>query len=95
MEIYGQARGILETFLSKEGEKDVVLDMCFKPRTTRILKLARTYGRRTVEGTEVIGHQIEEQWRLWAGDEAGKREPKEEAWRILRKAAKDTSAINF
>ena len=90
-----EARAILSTFLSKEGEKGVLLDMCFKPRNTRILKLARELGWRTVEGTEVIGYQIEEQWRLWAGDEASKMVPKEEAWRILRKAAKESPAINI
>ena len=90
-----EARAILETFLAMQGDKGVLLDMCFKPRETRILKLARRHGWRTVEGTEVIGHQIEEQWRLWAGDEAGGKVPKEEAWRILRKAAKESPAINF
>jgi quinate dehydrogenase len=90
------AREMLETFLGKE-EKGVLLDMCFKPRNTRILKLARANGWATVDGTGVIGHQIEEQWRLWAGAGEDGREvvPKEEAWEVLRKAADESTAINF
>jgi quinate dehydrogenase len=63
-------KDILLAFLATK-EKGVLLDMCFKPRNTRIL--------------------------LWAGaGEEGKAEvPKEEAWRILRQAAEDSTAINF
>jgi quinate dehydrogenase len=91
-----RARSILSTFLGME-EKGVLLDMCFKPRNTRILKLAKESGWRTVEGTGVIGHQIGEQWRLWAGaGENGNVEvPKEEAWNVLRRAAEESTAINF
>jgi quinate dehydrogenase len=90
------ARAILSTFLGKE-EKGVLLDMCFKPRNTRILKLARENGWRAVEGTGVIGHQIEEQWRLWAGagEDGNVEVPKEEAWRVLRREAEESAAINF
>ena len=91
-----KARDMLEAFLRK-SEKGVLLDMCFKPRNTRILKAGRGNGWRTVDGTGVIGHQIEEQWRLWAGagEEGRKYVPKEEAWEILRKAAEESTAINF
>lgn len=89
------ARGILEEFLSKGDEKGVLLDMCFKPRRTRNLKLGVKHGWQDVEGTGIIGHQISEQWRLWCGDEASKRIPNEEAWSVLRKAAEESSAINF
>lgn len=90
------ARAILETFLKKD-EKGVLLDMCFKPRNTRILKLGRENGWKVVEGTGVIGYQIEEQWRLWAGagENGRKAVPKEEAWAVLRKAADESTAINF
>ncbi|KAH9224586.1 shikimate [Leptodontidium sp. 2 PMI_412] len=90
------ARAILETFLRKE-EKGMLLDMCFKPRNTRILRMGRENGWKAVEGTGVIGYQIEEQWRLWAGvgQDGRKAVPKEEAWDVLRKAAEESTAINF
>ena len=89
-------REILKRFLSK-ARKGILLDMCFKPRNTRILKLGRENGWSVVDGTGVIGHQIEEQWRLWAGagEEGRKRVPTEEAWKVLRKAADESQAINF
>ena len=90
------ARDILKTFLGKE-RKEVLLDMCFKPRNTRILRLGKEEGWRVVDGTGVIGHQIEEQWKLWtnAGVEGRTAVPKEEAWDVLRKAADESKAINF
>ena len=93
-------RDILEAFFAKGGQeegevrKGVFLDMCFKPRVTRQIKLAKKYGWRTVEGTEVIGHQIEEQWRLWTGRVLTKGQ-QEEAWRLLRREAEGSKAINF
>jgi quinate dehydrogenase len=53
----------LEEFLSRP-QKGVVLDMCFKPRRTRMIKAAEGAGWDTVEGTHVIGYQIEEQYTL-------------------------------
>jgi quinate dehydrogenase len=90
------ARNILKMFLRKE-EKGVLLDMCFKPRNTRILQLARASGWETVDGTGVIGYQIEEQWRLWAGagEQGRKGVPHAEAWEVLKKAADESTAINF
>jgi quinate dehydrogenase len=93
-------RHILEVFFAKGGQeeggmgKGVFLDMCFKPRVTRQIKLARKYGWRTVEGTEVIGYQIEEQWRLWTGRVLTKGQ-QEEAWGVLRREAEESKAINF
>lgn len=87
------ARDILAVFLEKE-KKGVLLDMCFKPRNTRILKAARKNGWSSVEGTGVIGFQFEEQWRLWAGAEL-EPEVKKEAWRILREEAEKSPGINF
>jgi quinate dehydrogenase len=88
------ARSVLEVFLQAKAEKGVFLDMCFKPRVTRQIKLARKYGWRTVEGTEIIGHQIEEQWRLWTGRVLSGSQ-QEEAWRVLRGEAERSKAINF
>ena len=83
-----EARAILEAFLKKD-QKGVLLDMCYKPRNTRVLNLGKEHGWKTVDGTGVIGHQTEEQWRLWAG--AGENGmpvvPKEKAWQILNDAA--------
>jgi len=89
-------RDILISFLDRD-EKGVLLDMCFKPRNTRILKMGREKGWSVVDGTGVIGHQIKEQWRLWAGagEEGRKQVPQEEAWEILRREAESSRAINF
>ncbi|KAJ5544242.1 hypothetical protein N7513_007053 [Penicillium frequentans] len=78
---------MLKHFLSR-AEKGVLLDMCFKPRRTRMIKLAEQLGWPCVEGTHVIGYHIEEQWRLWAGEELS-------AWNVLLKAAEESKGINF
>jgi quinate dehydrogenase len=84
----------LEDFLSRP-EKGVLLDMCFKPRRTRMIKLAEEKGWPTVEGTHVIGYQIEEQWRLWAGPEKVKKLDREGAWKVLMAGAESSAGINF
>ncbi|RAL04127.1 shikimate dehydrogenase family protein [Aspergillus ibericus CBS 121593] len=85
---------IVDTFLSNPT-KGVLLDMCFKPRKTRFLQAAQNHGWTTVEGTEVIGHQMLEQYRLWCGEEASRKIPVEGAWSLLRQGAQDSPAINF
>lgn len=89
------ARDILVTILSSSPEKGVFLDMCFKPRRTRTLKLGEQYGWTTVEGTGIIAHQIDEQYRLWCGEQYSKRIPRQEAWGVLQTAAEESPAINF
>jgi quinate dehydrogenase len=84
----------LEEFLSR-SDKGIVLDMCFKPRRTRMIKLAEQKGWPTVEGTHIIGYQIEEQWKLWAGPERVKRLDKEGAWKVLLDSAEKSTGINF
>jgi quinate dehydrogenase len=76
------------------GERGVFLDMCFNPRNTRFLKLAVDYGWQTVEGINVIGWQLREQYTLWAGKEAGDNIPEEQAWAALRRAADASPYIN-
>ncbi|CZR53571.1 related to pentafunctional arom polypeptide [Phialocephala subalpina] len=90
----------LAEFLGRK-EKGVLLDMCFKPRLTRIIKLAEREGWETVEGTHVIGYQVEEQWRLWTGGKAvdeekwSKKIDREGAWKVLLEAAESSAGINF
>jgi quinate dehydrogenase len=91
-----EAAEIIETAFA--AEKGVVLDMCFKPRRTRTLKLAERYGWVGVEGTGVIGHQIHEQYRLWLTDGEGESpitsEIQSGAWKVLNEAAEASTAIN-
>jgi quinate dehydrogenase len=89
-----EVRKMLEVLLDTE-EKGVLLDMCFKPRRTRTLKLAESLGWSCVEGTGVIGYQIETQWKLWTGEDVSSTIPKEDAWRILNKEAEESKVINF
>lgn len=89
-----EMRQMLEVLLDTEA-KGVVLDMCFKPRITRILKLAEKLGWSCVQGTGVIGYQIETQWQLWTREDISSTIPKEEAWITLNKAAEESKAINF
>ncbi|KAJ5914818.1 hypothetical protein N7504_003701 [Penicillium tannophilum] len=85
---------MLKQFLSRAG-RGVLLDMCFKPRRTRMIELAEQLGWPCVEGTHVIGYQIEEQWRLWAGEELCKKLDHRGAWNVLLKAAEESKGINF
>uniref|UniRef100_A0A8H7N2Y6 Shikimate dehydrogenase substrate binding N-terminal domain-containing protein n=1 Tax=Bionectria ochroleuca TaxID=29856 RepID=A0A8H7N2Y6_BIOOC len=85
---------MLLSFLQKP-EKGVLLDMCFKPRRTRMIKSAEGLGWPCVEGTHVIGYQIERQWSLWAGEERVKKLNKEGAWSCLLQAAEESKFINF
>ncbi|GKT94713.1 shikimate quinate 5-protein [Colletotrichum tofieldiae] len=87
-------RELLEDFLSRT-EKGVLLDMCFKPRRTRTIRLAESLGWPAVEGTHVIGYQIEEQWKLWAGEDKLAKLDKDAAWKVLLEAADNSPSINF
>jgi quinate dehydrogenase len=84
----------LTEFLAR-GEKGVLLDMCFKPRRTRMIQLAESFGWECVEGTHVIGYQIEDQYRLWAGHEAAKTVDKQGAWKVLMDQADSSPGINY
>ena len=93
-----QVRDILEYSFANSSGKGVLLDMCFKPRRTRTIKLAEKHGWKTVEGTGVIGHQIKEQYRLWStvsNSTPVTDEIQEGAWKALNKAADESPFINF
>jgi quinate dehydrogenase len=88
-----EAAEIVQSFLRSPTLKGAVLDMCFNPRKTRLLKAAKEYGWQTVEGIDVIGYQLDQQYKLWAGEEREKV-PHEKAWEALRKAADSSPYIN-
>ncbi|KAI1343049.1 hypothetical protein F5Y15DRAFT_429024 [Xylariaceae sp. FL0016] len=85
---------ILREFLARP-EKGTLVDLCYKPRRTRMIKLAESLGWPTVDGTHVIGHQFEQQWALWVGEEAAAKMDKEAAWRVLMQKAEESEDINF
>ncbi|THZ00089.1 hypothetical protein D6C92_01974 [Aureobasidium pullulans] len=90
---------ILDHYLASAEDRGIFLDMCFQPRATRNIKLARKHGWQTVEGTEIIGHQIQEQYRVWISPEsdAGVFGPQlaQDAWSTLRAAAESSTAIIY
>jgi quinate dehydrogenase len=73
--------------------------MCFKPVETRKIMLAKKHGWTTVAGTEIIGHQIYEQYRVWfkpGTDEVVVNESlARDAWEVLRREAGSSPGINF
>lgn len=83
----------LKELLSRE-QKGVLLDMCFKPRRTRMIAAAEQLGWACVEGTRVIAYQIEEQYRLWAGEERARKLDSEGAREVLRAEAERSPGIN-
>lgn len=85
---------MLKTFLKQES-KGVLLDMCFKPRRTRMIKLAESLGWPYVEGTHIIGYQIEKQYSLWVGETSSTQLDREGAWRTLLYDAEQSLGINF
>ncbi len=88
------ARETFTAFLEKAEPKGIFLDMCFKPRVTRQIKLAASKGWTTVEGIGIIGHQIHEQYRLWAAADLSEKD-QESAWKVLREKAETSPGINF
>lgn len=84
------SRGQME---SRE-DKGLFLDMCYIPRNTRNLKLAKSYGWDTVEGYKIIGYQIQEQYRLWTDEVIDSRLNVEGAWKALNAAADASPLIN-
>lgn len=79
-------KAILDYFLTAV-ETGVMLDMCYHPTPqTRNLKLAEAHGWQTVQGSQVIGHQVEALWRFWISEGCLKGWDKEGMWRLLDEA---------
>ncbi|CRG83615.1 hypothetical protein PISL3812_00969 [Talaromyces islandicus] len=90
-----ETRDILVHFLQSTRQPGVLLDICYKPRRTRIIKLGDQYGWHVVDGTMAIGRQVYEQYRLWCGEATAKLIPLQEAWAVLQQAAEKSTAINL
>jgi quinate dehydrogenase len=71
-----QAFGTFEKALEKS--RGVFLDMCYRPRLTRNLRLAREKGWNAGDGGQVVAWQLKAQWELWAGKEASDAIPLDE-----------------
>ncbi|OAL39638.1 hypothetical protein AYO20_01035 [Fonsecaea nubica] len=88
-----QARAVYVQFLTKERPPHAcMLDMCYHPLPTRNLRLAEEHGWPIVDGVQVVGHQLKEQWRPWTGEEINKQQ-EEIAWRILRESANSDPTV--
>lgn len=90
---------IFDFLMASASSKGVFLDMCFKPIETRKIKLAKSHDWATVAGTDIIGHQIQEQYRVWfdPGSDAGviNDDLARDAWEVLRREAISSKGINF
>lgn len=88
-----EAKNVLVEFLSKEAKrKGVMLDMCYHPRETRNIRLAKQHGWAIIEGTQVVARQIKAQWKLWTGQEISDQ-CEREAMAILDKSANDDLSV--
>ncbi|RMY63391.1 hypothetical protein D0863_10574 [Hortaea werneckii] len=90
---------IFDHFMASAKAPGVFLDMCFKPIETRKIQLAKKYSWATVAGTDIIGHQIQEQYRVWfsPGTDAKviNADLAREAWDVLNNEAKSSPGINY
>jgi quinate dehydrogenase len=90
---------VFDYFLESTKSPGVFLDMCFKPLETRKIKLAKKHQWLTVLGTDIIGHQIQEQYKGWfkpgTGEEVINAELAKAAWEVLRREAMSSPGINF
>ncbi|TKY88627.1 hypothetical protein EX895_002616 [Sporisorium graminicola] len=48
----------------------MLIDMCFKPLVTPIMRTAQADGWHIISGIEVLGAQLIEQWRIWLGKDS-------------------------
>lgn len=89
-----EVRSITEDFLSRPNETGVLLDMCYKPRCTSLLKMGDKYAWKRVDGMSIVGYQVQEQYRLWLGEDVARRLPLAGAWEILHKVSAASPLIN-
>jgi len=61
------------------------MDIIYNPIETRVLKLAREHGCKTISGLSMFIHQGGEQFRLWTGFEP----PLKEMTSAVREALKN------
>ncbi|MEJ2671711.1 MAG: shikimate dehydrogenase [Deltaproteobacteria bacterium] len=52
------------------GRFEVVMDIVYKPLTTRLLKEAAYQGAATIDGLQMLIHQATAQFELWTGQQA-------------------------
>jgi shikimate dehydrogenase len=52
------------------GRFEVVLDIVYRPLTTRLLREAQARGVATIDGLQMLIHQGAAQFKLWTGQEA-------------------------
>ena len=83
-----EARNVYAEFLGKQDKPEhaVMLDMCYHPLRTRNVHLAEQHGWLVVDGIEVIGHQLQAQWKPWTGQNLNEQQIKI-ACEMLRKNA--------
>lgn len=90
---------VFDYFMASAATRGVFLDMCFKPIETRKIMLAKKHGWKTVAGTEIIGHQIHEQYRVWFEPGTDRvvidEDLANDAWDVLRREAESSPGINF
>ncbi|KAK6603695.1 quinate dehydrogenase [Botrytis cinerea] len=85
-----RARGIITEFLGKEGEKGVILEMCYHPSPdTQIAALSAKAGWQVVGGVEAMINQGLEQDKVWLGVELEQLPVKEVRTVVLAKLAND------
>lgn len=67
---------------ARELRAPVVFDMVYRPAQTRLLRMARRKGARTVGGLRMFVAQAAAQWELWTGQPA----PVRLMWQVARAA---------
>ncbi|OAP65573.1 hypothetical protein AYL99_01545 [Fonsecaea erecta] len=88
-----KAQSVYIEFLAKERpHQALMLDMCYHPLMTRNLQLAKQHGWQIVDGVQVVGHQLKEQWRPWTGEEIDEQQ-EEVAWKLLRESANSDPTV--
>jgi quinate dehydrogenase len=78
-------RQVYQHFLSQGN--GIMIDFCYNPLDTRNIQLAKDHGWRTIQGIEVVGHQVEALWRLWIDEERLNKLDRAGMWQVLHEAA--------